>query len=91
MSGPLDRLPIVSHWGITGGDFYMSGPLDPNLRQVDLSFVQSDFKNLYEIPTPYHREVIERSGRLLGSRSLRHDDGRRLQDLCMAMTSLVYL
>ena len=59
------RLPIISHWGITGGDFF-ERTAGSDLRQVDLSFVQSDFKNLYEMPASYHREVIERAERLFG-------------------------
>ena len=62
---PDMRLPIISHWGITGGDFF-ERTAGSNLRQVDLSFVQSDFKNLYEMPASYHREVIERAERLFG-------------------------
>jgi len=34
------RIPIVSHWGITGGDFFRSvGP--DNLAKVDLTFLQT--------------------------------------------------
>ena len=34
-----NRIPIVSHWGITGGDFYMQSKTF--LDQVDLSFLQT--------------------------------------------------
>lgn len=33
------RLPIISHWGITGGDFFASGRRD--IAAVDLSFLQT--------------------------------------------------
>lgn len=33
------RLPIISHWGITGGDFWKS--VNRELKSVDLSFLQS--------------------------------------------------
>ena len=62
---PDMRLPIISHWGITGGDFFERTTWT-NLSQVELSFVQSNFKNLYEIPTPFHRQIIERAERLFG-------------------------
>lgn len=36
---PAQRLPILSHWGITGGDFV--GQAGPALQQVDFSVVQT--------------------------------------------------
>ena len=33
------RLPIISHWGITGGDFFKAGRTD--IASVDLSFLQT--------------------------------------------------
>jgi branched-chain amino acid transport system substrate-binding protein len=36
---PEQRLPILSHWGITGGEFVKQA--GPALRQVDLSVVQT--------------------------------------------------
>jgi branched-chain amino acid transport system substrate-binding protein len=33
------RLPIISHWGITGGDFFKAGRSD--IASVDLSFLQT--------------------------------------------------
>lgn len=33
------RLPILSHWGVTGGDF--AGQAGPALQQVDLSVIQT--------------------------------------------------
>jgi len=33
------RLPIISHWGITGGDFFKEA--SRNLQQVDLCFLQT--------------------------------------------------
>jgi len=36
---PLHRVPLISHWGITGGDFVKM--TDGMLREVDLSVVQT--------------------------------------------------
>jgi branched-chain amino acid transport system substrate-binding protein len=35
----LDRLPVISHWGITGGNFFERGSAD--ITQVKLTFLQT--------------------------------------------------
>ncbi len=37
--GEEQRLPIISHWGITGGDFYQWARAE--LEEIDLSFLQT--------------------------------------------------
>ncbi|WP_194711339.1 ABC transporter substrate-binding protein [Noviherbaspirillum soli] len=36
---PAQRLPIISHWGVTGGDFV--GQAGPALQQVDFTVIQT--------------------------------------------------
>lgn len=43
---PEERLPIRSHWGITGGDFFEKIGDDIILNKYDLSFIQTSFSFL---------------------------------------------
>ena len=36
---PADRLPIISHWGVTGGRFYEA--VEDALEEIDLTFLQT--------------------------------------------------
>ena len=57
------RLPIISHWGITGGDF--SAKAGPALGKVELSFLQTfSFFNAYD--QDHAKRVLAQSCRLFG-------------------------
>lgn len=47
---PSPSIPIISHWGITGGNFVESVGSD-HIKKVDLSFIQSCFSFLSSTPT----------------------------------------
>ena len=54
------RLPIVSHWGITGGDFHLE--VDADLRRgLDLHFIQTCFSFMSPAQTPLARQVLQRT------------------------------
>lgn len=56
---PKHRLPICSHWGITGGDF----PIIVNAemrREVDLSFIQTRFSFVDCLDNALAQKVIDR-------------------------------
>lgn len=58
-----ERLPIISHWGITGGDFEQQLPPDAR-AQLDLSFVQTCFSFLHEEQTDLQNLVFESAKKL---------------------------
>lgn len=66
-----DRLPIISHWGITGGDF--AEMTKEFLPQVDLSFLQT-----HSFIQPRYPE---RSNRLLEAYRARFEDCETPQDI----------
>lgn len=51
---PEDRIPIISHWGITGGDFHVSA--GESLKQVDLTFLQTF--SFFDPPFPDRAEPV---------------------------------
>ncbi len=54
------RLPIISHWGITGGDFHVK--VGPELRRnLDLHFIQTCFSFMSPRQTALSRQVLESS------------------------------
>lgn len=54
------RLPIISHWGLTGGDF--SKEIGPELRrQIDLTFVQTRFSFISHPEDAFGRQVLARA------------------------------
>jgi branched-chain amino acid transport system substrate-binding protein len=54
------RLPIISHWGITGGDFHVK--VNPDLRRhLDLHFIQTCFSFMSPTQTALSREVLQRT------------------------------
>ncbi|ALG74429.1 ABC transporter substrate-binding protein [Azospirillum thiophilum] len=59
---PERRLPILSHWGVTGGDFV--GQAGPALRSVDFSVIQT--VSPFNIPRDRLAPVLETAGRLFG-------------------------
>ena len=64
---PTQRLPIISHWGVTGGNFAkMTGEA---LNQVDFSVVQSF--SFIDNDSPSARRVVEAMGRRYGVASAR--------------------
>ena len=64
------RLPIISHWGITGGDFHVK--VDPELRRhLDLHFIQTCFSFMSPRQTALSRYVFERSKALFPEK-IRH-------------------
>jgi branched-chain amino acid transport system substrate-binding protein len=63
---PAERLPVVSHWGVTGGRFVqMTGPA---LKAVDFSVVQTF--TLHGRDDARARAVLARAGRLFGVKAL---------------------
>ncbi|WP_434624265.1 ABC transporter substrate-binding protein [Azospirillum sp. B2RO_4] len=57
---PQRRLPILSHWGVTGGDFV--GQAGPALQEVDFSVIQTF--SPFRIPKERLAPVLETAGRL---------------------------
>ncbi|CAO3432486.1 ABC transporter substrate-binding protein [Azospirillum doebereinerae] len=57
-----ERLPILSHWGVTGGDF--TGQAGPALHEVDFSVIQT--VSLFNAPTDRLAPVLETTKRLFG-------------------------
>ncbi|PKH02990.1 hypothetical protein CXF72_08645 [Psychromonas sp. MB-3u-54] len=52
------RLPIRSHWGITGGDF--TRVITPNIRKnLDIEFIQTSFSFLNPMLNPFQRSVLK--------------------------------
>lgn len=49
-----DRLPVISHWGITGGDFFSAGRKD--IAAIDLSFLQTF--SFYAPPFPKRAKAL---------------------------------
>lgn len=58
-----DRMPILSHWGITGGDFAESIPVAVR-RNVDLFFLQTRFGFLHLPPESFGMEVFQSAKKL---------------------------
>jgi len=56
------RRPIISHWGITGGDFV--GQAGPALHEVDFTVIQT--VSLFRADPAKVAEVMETTGRLFG-------------------------
>ncbi|MBK1839241.1 ABC transporter substrate-binding protein [Azospirillum sp. YIM B02556] len=61
---PAQRLPILSHWGVTGGNFV--GQAGPALQEVDFSVIQT--VSPFRIPPERLAPVLETAGRLFGIR-----------------------
>ncbi|MCF2857023.1 ABC transporter substrate-binding protein [Pseudoalteromonas sp. SMS1] len=58
---PVDqRLPIISHWGITGGDFFSKAKVDL-ASGIDLHFIQSCFSFQHRPMSAYAQEVWQRA------------------------------
>lgn len=54
---PNNKLPIRSHWGITGGDF--PDVIDKEIRsKIDLKFIQTSFSFINHEQTPLSKKVI---------------------------------
>jgi branched-chain amino acid transport system substrate-binding protein len=57
------RLPIISHWGITGGDFkQVVGP--EFIEQVDLCFIQTRFSFVENCNDAHGKAVFDRAQKL---------------------------
>lgn len=57
------RLPVISHWGITGGDF--DKHIDGQKREkLDLSFIQTCFSFLDDTDNEIKRSVLNRAKKL---------------------------
>ncbi|MCP3670455.1 MAG: ABC transporter substrate-binding protein [Gammaproteobacteria bacterium] len=66
------RLPIFSHWGITGGDF--SEVVGHEIRkQINLDFIQTKFSFLDEL-TPFQQQVLEQARNLFPKDIQRPED-----------------
>ena len=59
-----DRIPIISHWGITGGNFVEEVGLD-SLNKLELFFVQPQLSVIHA-PSVYARGVFEHAEKLFG-------------------------
>ncbi|PCK03627.1 MAG: hypothetical protein COA42_20370 [Alteromonadaceae bacterium] len=60
------RLPIISHWGITGGGFHEQ--VDKVMREkLTLYFIQTCFSFFSSEPSEHTRDVLERVKRLFPS------------------------
>lgn len=57
------RLPIVSHWGITGGSFPQV-ITSPMRRQLDLEFIQTRFSFLDMGDAPFPNQVFREAAKL---------------------------
>ncbi len=67
------RMPIISHWGITGGDFHRR--VDSVLRRdIDLHFIQTCFSFMSSAQNDFSRAVLERSKRLFPNQIAAPDD-----------------
>ncbi len=51
------RIPIISHWGITGGNFTEIVPADIR-ENIDLSFIQTCFSFMQEKLNPFQKNVF---------------------------------
>lgn len=60
---PEYRLPIISHWGITGGDFHETIPADIRAH-LDLEFLQTSFSFMDMGDAPLPNAVFKRAARL---------------------------
>lgn len=58
------RLPILSHWGVTGGNFV--GQAGPALREIDFTVIQT--VSPFRIPPDRLAPVLETAGRLFDIR-----------------------
>ena len=57
---PSRRIPIVSHWGITGGDFQVRVPNEVR-SQVQLYFIQSCFSFISSPETELSKAVLAKA------------------------------
>ncbi|WP_245929254.1 ABC transporter substrate-binding protein [Agarilytica rhodophyticola] len=56
-------LPILSHWGITGGEFH--NVVDASMREkLDLTFIQTCFSFVSSKETPFSQSVFKRAQKL---------------------------
>jgi branched-chain amino acid transport system substrate-binding protein len=56
-------IPIISHWGLTGGNF--TKVIQKDLRQnLDLTFLQTSFSFLAENQKPFAKEVAAKASKL---------------------------
>lgn len=58
-----ERLPVISHWGITG-DSYVSAITPQNLQQLDFSFLQTSFSFLSVGQTELSKRVFANARKL---------------------------
>lgn len=66
------RLPIRSHWGITGGNFPQT--VSWNIRKnVDLQFLQTKFSFVNFVLSPYHKSVLNKAQKLYPSIKIAED------------------
>jgi len=54
-----ERLPILSHWGVTGGNFHEAVPFAVR-NMIDLAFIQTCFSFMQEPMSPMAKNVFER-------------------------------
>lgn len=61
---PNKRLPVISHWGVTGGDFISQLTVADALEKVDLSLVQTF--SFYTAKPAKVAEILEVTNKLFG-------------------------
>lgn len=60
----FNRIPIRSHWGITGGDIFEVLGKDILVDKIDLKFIQTSFSFLSEDQTKFAKNIFKSASRL---------------------------
>lgn len=68
-----ERIPIRSHWGITGGDFFEVLGEEIPLEEIDIQFIQTSFSFLSERQTPFAQNVFRQASELFPEISRKED------------------
>ncbi len=58
------RVPIRSHWGITGGNFFETLGADILVNNVDLQFLQTSYSFLSKNQTVFSKDLFQRASSL---------------------------
>jgi len=68
-----DRLPVISHWGITGGDFFESLGAELLTKKIDLKFIQTKFSFLNADKYPKGVAILSQAQTLFPAIKEPHD------------------
>lgn len=70
---PAQRLPIISHWGVTGGDFHVK--VDADLRRdLELHFIQTCFSFMSPRQSALSTQVLQKAKTLFPGKIENPDD-----------------